>query len=352
MSDLRVTYYLGAGASVNAVPMVSEIQYFYQYFLTHLRKKIDNHTLQIPKQDKRNNLQVIDSLESITQNLKDHYTPDTYAKKLWLKNQFNELERLKTYLSMFFFWIETNSNLTVTDSAKNKVTKGGIDKRYDPFWATLLEKTADGKIFLPSRINIITWNYDTQFENTYSNFVGGLNYHQIRENLCLFPKPKDQEYITDASRIIKVNGCSRITFLDKYPTRVSPFDSANTKLGIEFYLELFTKQVLGQNLIERSPSINFAWEIDNTESQESLKEAKDIFSKTQILVIIGYSFPTFNRKVDKDLFLHLPPDCTVYYQAPKSDVHDLIDKLKSIKHLTNEVKPAVNLDQFHIPIEL
>jgi hypothetical protein len=53
--------------------------------------------------------------------------------------------------------------------------------------------------------------------------------------------------------------------------------------------------------------LSFAWgNTDNTEKElftsNRLKKAQNIAQETDILVIIGYSFPYFNREVDKEIF--------------------------------------------------
>ena len=118
-------------------------------------------------------------------------------------------------------------------------------------------------------------------------------------------------------------------------------------------IDVLLKNLSGQirEEIEFESQINFAWESDNPASQEALEEARKIFSKTDILVIIGYSFPTFNRSVDKDLFKLLPKHCMIYYQAPENVVGELIEKFKAICKVGN-VHPVKNTDQFHIPFEL
>jgi hypothetical protein len=348
MNNVRVTYYLGAGASANAIPMVSQIRYYYKPFLEFIKNKIGRNTWP------DGGSSILKQFGIITEELEKHYTPDTYAKKLWLQEEYLNLGALKFYLSLFFYWIENKYFPSDMDSISMvfKPVFGRVDERYDPFLATLLERIQYNNLRFPSNINIVTWNYDAQLETAYSNFVKRADDNIIRNGLCVFPKPPNQGYSPSMSRIVKLNGCSRLFFSNERSEVISPFDHPNSeKIPIDLLKEF--DRIIGSLKTDLSrPLINFAWETDNPVSQESLKEAKDIFSKTQILVIIGYSFPTFNRKVDKDLFEHLPENCTVYYQAPELVVHDLIDKLKSIKHLTNPVKPVFNLDQFHIPIEL
>jgi hypothetical protein len=52
-----------------------------------------------------------------------------------------------------------------------------------------------------------------------------------------------------------------------------------------------------------SVNINFAWEIDknNELTLNNLRAAREIINKTKTLVFIGYSFPTFNKKIDTSI---------------------------------------------------
>lgn len=75
-------------------------------------------------------------------------------------------------------------------------------------------------------------------------------------------------------------------------------------------------------------------------------------SQTEILVIIGYSFPTFNRDIDRGLLSSATKLEKIYYQAPKNDVDGLIQRLKGINPKEIEVIPHTDLNQFFIPYEL
>jgi len=63
---------------------------------------------------------------------------------------------------------------------------------------------------------------------------------------------------------------------------------------------------------------NFAWERDENFSDKhaghanNLRQAIHIAQNTQVLVVIGYSFPVFNRAVDRQLFAEMPHLSKVY----------------------------------------
>ena len=84
--------------------------------------------------------------------------------------------------------------------------------------------------------------------------------------------------------------------------------------------------------------------------------AKDMIRKSRAMVIIGYSFPYFNRVVDKDLFnTNMLRGLDIYIQDP-----DAINIAESVKALIPEsnkssvrIKSIVsNLKQFYMPYEM
>ena len=101
----------------------------------------------------------------------------------------------------------------------------------------------------------------------------------------------------------------------------------------------------------------YAWEHFATMEADFIKDLRKKMADTQILVIIGYSFPYVNRKVDKMLFEYMPNLSEVYIQ----DIHflDIEERIKTIKDSVGD-KPfaAINIhstdncSQFIIPNEL
>ena len=71
----------------------------------------------------------------------------------------------------------------------------------------------------------------------------------------------------------------------------------NTKTISEF-LSQSVKQIENNfNLL------TFAWESQNHQRfSNSLELSKEIIKGSEILVVIGYSFPFFNREIDKEIF--------------------------------------------------
>ena len=68
--------------------------------------------------------------------------------------------------------------------------------------------------------------------------------------------------------------------------------------------------------------ISYAWEKewgsdrDYPYVNERLNYAKAAARAAEILVVIGYSFPFFNREIDKIIFSEMPTIKKIYFQDP------------------------------------
>ena len=78
-------------------------------------------------------------------------------------------------------------------------------------------------------------------------------------------------------------------------------------MELVFLYELF---VAGQ-----TNNTNLSFAFDDYEPTEALyKQIDTIMAKTNVLVIIGYTFPFFNREIDRRILSCLPPQAFVYIQ--------------------------------------
>ena len=95
---------------------------------------------------------------------------------------------------------------------------------------------------------------------------------------------------------------------------------------------------------------NFAWEL-NQSSSSVIQYALNVLDTTDILVVIGYSFPSFNDSVDKQLFKQLKESKRfklVYYQDPNANA-ELISTRFGIP--IEKIRIVKNVDQFLIPLD-
>ena len=98
----------------------------------------------------------------------------------------------------------------------------------------------------------------------------------------------------------------------------------------------------------------FAWE--KTEFDKRRKILYDKIEDAQVLVVIGYSFPFFNRETDREIFSKMEKLNRIYIQDPYAD--DIKQFMSSV--LTDEQRinllPGIvslkNTGNFFLPPEL
>lgn len=308
-SEYKVTYLLGAGASANALPTVKETDSnpgFAKALLEFAKRIGEDEEI-----DPSHNTFVIElcgSLEWIAENTKKFGTPDTFAKFLYLKDRPN-LDRLQKALS-FYFVVE-------------QLFEKKRESRVLPFLTSILEQES----IFPKNIKILNWNYDFQIQlaaeefirevygvstnGTYIHSPALVNYypqvgHGLIQNDDTSSKEFDMIHLNGLAGAFNVNGNSQ--FLNHF---VFPKPENINKL-----IQTLTDAQTSTNLL------TYAWETNTNPAFHIYKRifhAKSIASETDILVIIGYSFPFFNRNVDKAIFEAVKGGAKlkkIYYQDP------------------------------------
>jgi len=368
----RITYLLGAGASCKSQPLISNMKERMHLLLQMLsssnicHKLIDNEL-----QKKTNNLYA--KYKNVVCESFNHYTPDTFAKKLWLNNDYKTLKIFKEFLNLYFifeqhFILSTRAKMDLVSGSMdigiyNMVLKIGgsnsfmndvsglnkeqyvkdksiffknlttnIDYRYDVFYATLLQKANYNSGFglvLPDQINIITWNYDNQFELAYKPYAKGMLYDDIRSQLNINPTSFD----SDKSHIIKLNGECNIA------------DPENIDSGIITF-----SKALSNLLDNKAPEnfIKFAWEKDVKQTKLQ-SVAHDILENSDELIIIGYSFPNFNREIDNINIKKFP--IKYFSLSDKSKITIQVPDIKEFEKIKDRSTAfmdtsMINLDNF------
>ena len=351
---MNLTYVLGAGASANALPIVKNMDERIAIFIEHFKKIIHLDT------DEENHL------KSIYTEISKHYTIDTYAKKLFLKGKHAEKDLFNLYNFMGAYFIyeqlkkEPNESTcsylfenswNIPDRNTNFQTYRNIiesvDYRYDSFYAALLKNDKNGDVYLPPNINIISWNYDFQLEISFMNFMISSGLDEIQNKLNIYPNPIDDE-LREESSIIKINGTAGF-YADgrKYGDL---FDFRNHKLDRKSMTAL--RSILFQTRKKYENSIYFAWNEDDI-TRKARVYAKKIISNTDILVVIGYSFPYFNREVDRDIFSALEErGRTIYIQTTNDTMESIKNRAIGANSVFSQARPFSEVDQFLIPNDL
>ena len=374
MANQKITYLIGAGASYNALPLVKD-------FIAHPETKkatplvrmsffLSNFTgisggpNQLPDTLKDVAGKLIEDLNWLNDACQMHATVDTFAKKLFLTRKdpqsAKDLRRLKGALSAYFMWEQCLS---------------APDNRYDTFYASVANNDSAGKVALPPNIRVISWNYDFQFEKAYSQYFESrrISDIQTKEGLNCFPSlaysHSDDEYKSNGFSIVKLNGTAglhRSGNTNREPSVLEEMwykkgdrnDELQLAADILSIVQLYKQQ---QGPVESL--LSFSWEYKPNEGAhkrhdiigEALKIAKD----TDILVIIGYSFPFFNREIDSQLFDSLfHPNgrlSQIYYQVPKEDsdfARQMLETVTGPKLDTSKLKMITETKDFYIPLNL
>lgn len=334
-----VTYLFGAGASgsVDAIPVVKDLPAKLQEFQAEV-KKIHNVTYNASLQGKldtellalRNEL--IEQLEWLYTTLSNFASIDTLAKTLSVTSRTEELLKLKILMSIYFNYLEL---------------RGARDKRYNSFFANIIGTTWKE---LPPSVRILSWNYDFQFEYAFSHFSGergsaNSSYLNIKDRFGL-----DSE-MENKFTIFKINGSASFELDGKNFLDPTSFLNSYTDIHHDLLKKFGTLQCILPNAIIHTVNpprsrLCYAWEND----RKYVPKIKESIRATNCLVVIGYSFPFFNRAVDKELIGDLklskvyiqdlyPEAAYERFLALRPDLKDKIEVLK-------------NCEQFLIPNEL
>jgi hypothetical protein len=326
----KIVYLLGAGASAGALPVISDIKTrmngFWEYFKSVYKGPVK------------------ENFNKVHNEIQKHKSPDTFARICYLSNN-GLLDYLKIYLSLYLLFEQLEKNEIPFFNNKGYADKTLpdkfhtiVDSRYISFISAIAERV-NSKIELPQNLSFISWNYDSQFEIAYSKITGReQKLFEIRGDLGMLQNMTSTN--EKNIRYVKINGSADFDKKESFDTAVELLQTDISRLP---QLGGF----LDGNRTEQS-NLHFAWE-ENLFVNRAREEAKRMLSEANIIVIIGYSFPDFNRYVDKDLFSLTKPN-KIYVQD--LEPNNILEKLDGVKSGIREIaKPFLQKDQFIIPYE-
>ncbi|MBC8486620.1 MAG: hypothetical protein H8D45_11335 [Bacteroidetes bacterium] len=395
----NITYLIGAGASCGirddnaslpnySMPFVKEIPARLElmiYILEQAKESVNNSVVDGIKLGKGLQKSYHEVLEELIQkfnifkeNVKSHASIDTYAKKIYFTDKpnsngiYEKYEEVKALIELYFLFEHYFVH---------------HDIRYDLFLASILKGSQGGNIKLPKSINIISWNYDFQFEASLANFFHTDRLKELRNNFDIYPgREKD---ITpdelDEFKFIHLNGVSGAFYNENQKSRCKSDDILLVKNIGNFNISEIIKAIEDKNenivseiknisrlllpiintiidkyafysVQKKLSSIKFAWELEDLRVSPidyKFPFAKIVLKQTDILVIIGYSFPTFNRKIDKMIFKNLGDYVTIYLQVPDFDYNPIKTKINSLSfsRFSESINQIDIMNEFFIPYE-
>lgn len=361
----NVTYLIGAGASagkrgrdlphglpeddriIEGLPCVNEIASCLEDVVHLLERKLPsniewrNAELGLNNEEdwKQAQSETLAQFKQLLDKCTEHSTIDTYAKKLRLRKEMDALRKLEQLLSLFFMFLQM----------ENKP-----DSRYDSFLASILQEN----LHFPNNIHVLSWNYDSQFEIAYDE------YNEGETLLCASKKSK---ILPPCIEVIKINGTASFDGQEsfahmrkqyikerqditpmtegKFGLDPNPMKEQRRILQLIYMYKLFVSG--------KKDNTNLSFAFDNYEPTEALyNQINSIIENTDVLVVIGYTFPFFNREIDRRILQNLRSQAKIYIQ----------DKYPSrIKQSFKAVKNSIpdghfelkeETDQFFLPPEL
>jgi len=357
----NITYLIGAGASAKALPMnissrelpnlieaLDKLASDFDKINRHLLDNIDGHRIEIKSQYQPYFEQRIIDLRWLSTEAKKHDSIDTYAHFLYVNQKREELIKLKKVLS-FYFIFEQRINRK-------------IDKRPLNFLTKIMQK---GPTF-PENVKIISWNYDFQLQLAATKFYKESKYDKrdatgtiyttsIHRSLiqyfpALFNGPENDAALYYS--LVHMNGIAGHLYRrDSY--KMNPLiDEKITDLN-----SLFDWETTEHG---HETMLTFAWENDENDRydimghllhKEALSIVESIANNTDILVIIGYSFPTDNRKFDRIILnIMLSRIERIYIQNTSRYSNSLLKEFNIEGNI--DVVYEENCDRYFIPPEL
>ncbi|MFC5192916.1 hypothetical protein ACFPIK_14160 [Algoriphagus aquatilis] len=331
----KIVYLIGAGASAHALPIVYKIPEKLEEVINDLDK------IKILTGISENDLEKIDyavnDLVWLKNESSKHASIDTFAKKLYVKKKIEDLRRLKSSTGLFFSILQV---------------KYKVDPRYDQFIASII---GDSVRDLPKEICVISWNYDNQFELAFKEYSENYDCEVQEAFLGMIHKNHLNNLEKDKFNIFKINGTSGcFTYGDGSKNNLlkrldQKYDNNFLKRSVDNYIEI-CHSLEYPNF---KPLMSFAWERNNS-FDALITQLKSVISECQTLVIIGYSIPFFNRKIDKEILDTMENLRTIYIQDmfPDTIKQRLFQLIPISEQKSIRVEYSNDLNQFLIPYEL
>lgn len=333
----EVAYLIGAGASAGCIPVVNDMESSIALLLKDLHPLEAKFHNSVFGDERRKHVQMAEYCKGVLKRLqavcREYFSIDTYAKKLFLTDKI-AFEVLKKELCFYF---------TLMQIMRPR------DKRYDNFFASIINEY--GK--LPPRVKIISWNYDFQLELSHTQFTAEKDLFTSRKLLNMV-SPENYHDFNDMLHqfsVIKLNGSASFRTDDSIRYLGANLGQVSEENIAKLYEEFSSLMTVDAAI---STDLKFAWETTDLTSIFNVYQQE--LAKIEIVVVIGYSFPYFNRNVDMALFSVMQNLKKVYIQdldpeKIKEIMVEFVD-LPSATVIGGEYVGKTNLAQFVFPKEL
>lgn len=340
----KVIYLLGAGASANALPTYANFKArleLFKAFLDYRKQDVDESNLKTgPREDS-----LLDSLDFLLKEMNYHSTPDTVVKKYFHLDDQYSIRRIKATLICYFLYEQKISELFIgIDKDSNPVFQQRlpVDHRYDALMASLL--IPERGLSLHKNVSILSWNYDYQLELAFNRYQIRKDILTSRIALNSYPDPFTNHSVPihfTGFAVLHLNG---VAFgKPENPIRISLFNADfftkdNLPVDDLFFIYrqfMFSKDENGFPEKPIDPFFYFAWETtwrDNREltwKNEIKTAAIHLAKEADTLIVCGYSFPSFNRAIDKEIIGNMRGLKRLYLQTENPEV--IINPINEIR---------------------
>lgn len=360
----HITYLLGAGASAKAIPVVEKFKEEVQKCIDYLSipAKVDGTKYEILNEETRryfnsfhSRFEVLQIFEELLADLKvlnkvcdEQVSFDTYAKQLFHLKKWEEVKRLKLAIEMTLTFIQLYS-----DSDKSMK----LDNRYTNFLAAILPHNKPD-LLLPENLKILSWNYDWQFELALNEYTKINSLYELQQMLNTFGKNRYNS-LEKGFALIKLNGTAGFTVdkSDEFYPLTTKFPARFEECFGDILVNHLNQKIYVENRRSNQfTGIYFAWEPTNfspfPEARDIVEVATNSTKETQVLVIIGYSFPIFNRRVDSKILKSMTELKKVYIQDPYAAEQTKERFLGIRPDLINDIVLNKDKNQFVFPDEM
>lgn len=331
MADKQVTYYIGAGASIGAIPAYASFTNHFITFLKNLIQLVENYNDEDYRKRKVSAL-ITDLLVEIV--AEPGLTLDVFGRRLYRRNQKSlDYHFFKVLLNLYIL----SEQLSFTDElAAHELVhnKTNIDARYEHFLSQAIGESGT----ISSNINFISWNYDSQFELAYSR-IYKTTFQDSQSYLQIFPSASGFT-IPDGSCVLKLNGSTNLYLDERKRNMFKIFDLYNEKFNGSTIGAFYQVLVQNSEQVKTDFYLFFAWESGNEFEKKILTRAKSILEHTEELIVIGYSFPEYNRSIDKEILSNAKKLKKIYIQVLPKDFAGIQSRLRFISddiHLKSEL---------------
>jgi hypothetical protein len=96
------------------------------------------------------------------------------------------------------------------------------------------------------------------------------------------------------------------------------------------------------------PDINFAWE---SQPEILFRNIGSLLGEATIVILIGYSFPFFNREIDQEILNRMTSVRKMYIQLPEANHSEIEERMLALRPDLPQRTYLKDISQFYIPFD-